>query len=237
MTSHSNYWSKISTNYDEAVGESGDQSQNKIINPIVKRLLGDLSDKTILDAGCGNGYWTRKLAPQAKRVIGIDFTDRLIKKAIERGVPENASFIVGNLEQLDFEDRTFDIVLLSMVLMDIENLDAVVEELVRVSKPGGIFVASFLHPCFENPPNTQSIRDETGQKIGREVSNYFQTGLIQDSEHNYQHFHRTLADYFNAFSNCGLCIERVVEPNGSQLLETNQNDHHPYFMILKLVKS
>lgn len=54
------YWSSIAQKYDAVVKETGDQSQQLIINPVVQELLGDLRDKCVLDAGCGNGYCYRR---------------------------------------------------------------------------------------------------------------------------------------------------------------------------------
>lgn len=236
MSQNQKYWSSFSHSYDSLVQETGDKSQSLIINPVVEKLLGDLGGQTVLDAGCGNGYWSRKLAKTAEKVIGVDFTSELIVKANERGVPQNVEFITGNLENLTFANETFDTVLLNMVLLDIEKLPVVMNEIARVTKVGGSIVVSTTHPCFENPPNTYSLNDEQGKKVGRAVSNYFKNGLVEDSQNNYQHYHHTLSDYLNSFANSSLFVEKIEEPNGAEILQSNELDHHPYFLIMKLKK-
>lgn len=236
MSDNQKYWSTFANNYDSIVEETGDKSQRLIINPIVEQLLGNLSNQEVLDAGCGNGYWSRKLAKSAKKVFGVDFTSELIDRAKERGIPENVEFLVGNLENLPFENNFFDIVLLNMVLLDIEKLPTVINEVARVVKVGGIIVISTTHPCFENPPNTYSLKNTQGEKIGRVISNYFQNGLVEDKQNNYQHYHHTLSDYLNNFANSSLFIEHIEEPNESIITKNNIVDHHPYFLILKLKK-
>ena len=236
MSNNQKYWSSFASTYDSIVEETGDKSHSLIINPVVERFLGDLNGKTVLDAGCGNGYWTRRLSRTAKKVIGVDFTRELIVKAQERGNPDNVEFMVGNLENLHFADDTFDTSLLSMVLLDTERLQTVMNEITRVTKVGGSIVMSTTHPCFENPPNTYSLKDEKDEKIGRVVSNYFKSGLVEDNKNNYQHFHHTLSDYLNSFAASSLFIEQLEEPNGAEITHSNEIDHHPYFLIIKLRK-
>lgn len=45
---------------------------------LVISMLGDLSDKTVADIGAGTGYFTFRLVPKAKKVIGIDIDQRFI---------------------------------------------------------------------------------------------------------------------------------------------------------------
>ena len=236
MSNNHQYWSSISSVYDTTVEENGDSSHQFIINPIVEKLLGDVSGQTILDGGSGNGYWSRKLSKTANKVAGIDFTSELIAKAKERGVPANVTFEVGNLVNLPFENNVFDIVLLNMVLMDIENLDRVVSEIARVTKPGGIIVVSITHPCFENPPNTYSLLDETEKPTARIVSKYFESGLVIDKPNQYQHYHHTLSEYFNLFAQNYLFVEKVEEPNSATIMQPDNSDPSPYFVICKLRK-
>ncbi|MBP9759127.1 methyltransferase domain-containing protein [Candidatus Dojkabacteria bacterium] len=236
MSQHKKYWSAIAKAYDSDVNEIGDQSQQLFINPIVEKLLGDLQGKIVLDAGCGNGYWTRKIAEKASHVVGIDFTNELIEKAKTRGIPANVEFLVEDLAQIKFPDETFDTVLLNMVVLDLENLGLVMRRISEVIKNGGEVIASTIHPCFENPPYTQSVIDEKGKKIGRTISHYFKTGLIEDQTNRYQHWHHTLSDYINVFADNQLFIEKMIETNEADVLEDIDTAHFPYFLIMKLKK-
>lgn len=235
MSANQKYWSAISTAYDAVVGEAGDASQRLVINPIVEKLLGDLSGKTVLDGGCGNGYWSRKLSKTAKKVVGIDFTSELITKAKARGAPKNVNFFVGNLENLSLKSEMFDVVLLNMVLIDIENLNQVVSEISRVTMLGGLVVISITHPCFENPPNTYSLKNDQNQTTARIISNYFKEGLVLDEVNQYQHYHYTLSSYLNCFVQNSLVIDRIEEPNSAEIMQ-ERTDRHPYFLIIKLRK-
>lgn len=74
-------WEQIVDIWDKGIGEDGDIRHRLVINPVVFEYLGNLSGKIALDAGCGNGYLSRKLAKTAKKVVGVDFTEGLIDRA------------------------------------------------------------------------------------------------------------------------------------------------------------
>lgn len=229
------YWKKVAGSYDKIVGETGDLAHAKIINPIVEEFFGDLSGKIVLDAGCGNGYRAAQMAKNAEKVVGVDFTDELIKYAKEKFTAPNLEFRVGDIRNLDLPDGEFDTVLCNMALIDVEGLEEGVGELARVLRIGGKLVISITHPCFENPPNTTSFENEKGEKTGRLIKNYFVTGVVKDTKEDYQHCHYTLADYLNAFARNSLFVERVAEPNTGEILG-EVSSHTPYFVVCKLRK-
>lgn len=55
-------WNRIAADWDIQVGEDGDS--NRIFNsdPILWKFVGEVKNLSVLDAGCGNGYLSRKLA-------------------------------------------------------------------------------------------------------------------------------------------------------------------------------
>lgn len=239
------YWKHIAEEYDKIVKDKGDINHEQIINPVIFRFLGNLNDKIILDAGCGNGYLSRKIAKNAKKVIGVDFTEKLIKVAERQNKQKNVEFIVSNLKHLPFNDGFFDAVLCNMVLMDLENFTECIKELSRVLKKSGTLVASLTHPCFENPPRTYSLFDDNGKRIGRAIQYYFDTGLLIDNNQNvvkgqyYQHYHHTISDYLNAFYNAGFCLQGVSEPNGYNIIGDigGMSNHAPTFIIMRYIKN
>lgn len=221
-----------------------------VINPIVFKLLGDLKGKTVLDAGCGNGYLLKRMAKTAKKIFGVDLTEKFIELAKNRDNPKNVEFSVGDIEKPRFSENTFDVVLCNMVIMDIEKPQVVIKEIGRILKKKGLLVISLIHPCFENPPRTYSIFEEKDGKkirIGRVVQRYFDTGLVIDENQIvdkgelYQHYHYMISDYLNAFSRAKLYLEEASEPNGNEIFkitgfDQGMYDHTPTFIIFKLRK-
>lgn len=236
------YWKDIAVTYNNLVGEQGHIRHEQITNPVVFEFLGELQGKEILDAGCGNGYLSRRMAISAKKVTGIDLTEELIEIARNRDNPTNIEFINGDLGELPFTDESFDVILSNLVLMDVEEMELAVKEMSRVLKKEGVLVICLTHPCFENPPKTFAYLDDQGNKIGRVVQDYFDTGLVVDPQKQeavnafYQHYHRTLAQYLNAFADAALRVVKTSEPDYNRFNNDPRNDA-PTFIIFKLKKS
>ncbi len=239
MKNHKIYWSEISKEYNKYVGIKGSNVHEKVINPSVFELLGDTEGKIILDAACGNGYLSALMSQSAQKVFGIDFTEELIREAKNKHSNDNIEYAVSDVESLPYENNFFDIVVCNMSLMDFENLPKALNEISRVLKLNGKFIASILHPCFENPPHTESLRNDEGVKKARIVSNYFKTGLIEDNRNKdnaYQHYHYVISDYINHLAENRLFLNKVIEPNDSDILKDNDETPAPYYLIFKAVK-
>jgi len=82
------------------------------------RLL-PLTDKRLLEIGCGDGRLTRALAERAASVVAIDPNRRAIAKArrtLPRGLRGRVRFDVGRAESLPYPDGAFDAVIFSWAL-------------------------------------------------------------------------------------------------------------------------
>lgn len=104
------------------------------------RWLGPLAGKTILDAGCGVGAFSEPLTAN-NEVHGVDFSEKSLEFAAVRGLKTKTD----DLTALSFPDGMFDVVLCIGVIQLIEQYSAVIGELARVTKPGGILLIQTLH--------------------------------------------------------------------------------------------
>lgn len=91
----------------------------------------------ILDLGCGDGHLTQRIADSGAHVLGVDASAAMIAAARERGVEAEQA----KAEALPFRDETFDAVFSNAVLHWVRGQDAMLEQVHRVLKPGGRFVA------------------------------------------------------------------------------------------------
>jgi len=105
--------------------------------------------KLVLDVGCGSGVVTRDIAHLTKgKVIAIDDSKEMIKVAKNvLKMYKNIELRLGNAEHLPFNDNIFDIVTCNLVLMWAANPQKVVNEMTRVTKLGGIVLAT-LEPDY-----------------------------------------------------------------------------------------
>ena len=100
----------------------------------------------LLDVGCGPGTisidFAERIAPG--EVVGVDASAEVVAQAAAaaatRGVA-NARFAVGDAYALDFPDDTFDIVHAHQTLQHVHDPVAVLQEMARVAKPGGLIAA------------------------------------------------------------------------------------------------
>lgn len=96
----------------------------------------------VLDLGCAVGWTSAKMVPFYE-VYGLDPSDDYIERA-KRRAPD-AHFTVGNAEHLPYPDAHFSAVVLLDVLEHVNDERAVVAEIARVLRPGGLLVLSVPH--------------------------------------------------------------------------------------------
>lgn len=97
-------------------------------------LSDDICNKTVLDAGCGNGWFSRKALERGAVVVSLDISYEMLRhgKSAYQGRFVNASAL-----ELPFADGQFDIVLSSEMIEHTPDPILAISELSRVLKPGG----------------------------------------------------------------------------------------------------
>ncbi len=107
----------------------------------------------VLDAGCGTGRNFPHFSKKAS-VIGVDNAPKMLAQAEQRIRQSNASIKIErmNLTHLEFKNNLFDAVVATFVLcvMPKEREEKVLDELVRVAKPGARFY--FLEYIYSKNP-------------------------------------------------------------------------------------
>lgn len=107
----------------------------------------------VLDVGCGPGSITLGIAKKVTAegsVVGVDIDEGQLKRGRYLAEKENIShlsFINGNVSHLPFPDSSFDITHMSGLLCQVDNLVVALDEIRRVTKPGGIIACR--EPIFE----------------------------------------------------------------------------------------
>lgn len=93
---------------------------------------------SILDAGCGEGAIGLLLAERGIRSTGTDISEPNIeaarREAEHRGASGLVEFVMGDAEQLPFDDKSFNVVVSSHVLEHLPDFDQGARELVRVAR-------------------------------------------------------------------------------------------------------
>lgn len=107
-----------------------------------KLVIGDwpaVKDEKLLDVACGSGQTAILYALNGVDVTGIDIAENSIEAAIERAALDGAQvgFKVGDAENIDFDDGSFDVVVSMFGAMFAPRPEQVVEEFSRVCRSGG----------------------------------------------------------------------------------------------------
>lgn len=104
-------------------------------------------EESVLDVACGTGRLTRRLAPEVASIVGVDVSTAMLERArrsARREGIENAAFARMSADELWLEANAVDRVVCSWALHLFPDVAAVLEEIRRVLRSGGRFVAATL---------------------------------------------------------------------------------------------
>lgn len=143
---------KRSRDYFEAVAGNWERVRKSYFDERVSSLALEKlvpPDLILADVGCGTGSLTLELARLAKKVIAVDLSQEMLRRAKilakERGL-SNVEFRRDDAEDLPLASRSVDAAFCVMVLHFLANPDRAVRELCRVTRPGGSVVLLDLVP-------------------------------------------------------------------------------------------
>lgn len=190
----------------EDFGDEGDLTRRALLNPAIFALLGDVQEKAILDAGCGQGYLTRLLAKKGAQVTGIEPSAAFYAYAVHREETEQLgiSYVQADLSLWTGAAGTFDAVIANMVLMDIPDYEPALRHCVAALKSTGQLIISLLHPCFDEAGAAWNTKGYV------EVRDYFAERAVPQTYGVF--IHRTLSTYLNAIVTAGGTLQKVIEP-------------------------
>ena len=164
-------WNHNAAFWDERMGEGNDFVE-VLIWPATERLLELQPGEQVLDIACGNGLYARRVAAMGADVVAFDFAADMVDHARKRTTEHS-----GNVDYqvLDATDETallalgegqFDAAMANMALFDMAEIEPLMRALTRLLRPGGRFIFSLMHPCFNNPQTTQvGEREDRDGKI------------------------------------------------------------------------
>jgi 2-polyprenyl-3-methyl-5-hydroxy-6-metoxy-1,4-benzoquinol methylase len=193
--------------------------QNLFLQPRMLALVGNVSGRRLLDLGCGEGAYSRALARRGAQVTGVDGSGTLIAAARDRAAAAglDIDYRQANASALDsLPSESFDLIVASMVLMNVEDYVGAVREAYRVLAPGGEIAMSITHPCFSAP-----VSDWIGGKGRRArhfgVDRYFERIAWPDRIASTFRTptlrrHRPLEDYMTGAIEAGFTLREFQEP-------------------------
>ena len=106
------------------------------------KYIGEIKPASVLDVASGTGDFAfEALAIHPEKIVGFDLSEGMMKygrvKAAKMNVSDVVQFIKGDSEKMPFGDDTFDAVTVGFGVRNFENLKVGLQEMYRVTKPGG----------------------------------------------------------------------------------------------------
>jgi ubiquinone/menaquinone biosynthesis C-methylase UbiE len=220
-------WDQIAGFWDGYFGD-GNDFHNTLVGPTAERLLDIQPGEAVLDVACGNGAFARRLAALGAQVTACDFSQVFLERARSRGTPTGHPIEYHSVDAteraalLALGEGRFDAAVCNMAFMDMPAIEPLFECMPRLLKPGGRFVFTLLHPCFNSIYVTKvAEEDDRGGTLNVAYS-LKQTGYIipaagkgigiigQPVAQTY--FHRPISVYLQAAFRAGFVVDGCEEP-------------------------
>jgi SAM-dependent methyltransferase len=214
-----------------------DNPKDTLEKPIILELAGNLTNKRILDLGCGDAAFGREaLSKGCQTYLGIDGSHNMVEAAQQGLVGTIGKVVQGMVENWDYPAEAFDLVVSRLVFHYIKDVDAVFKQVYHTLSGGGRFVFSVEHPVI-----TSCDRAWLGNGPRQDwiVDNYFTTGRRVTSWLGGQvvKYHRTVENYFVGLQRAGFVVEslREAEPQRERFEQDatyRRRQRIPLFLIM-----
>lgn len=221
-------WDRNAEWWDDRIGD-GNAYQIELIEPAQERLVKIEPGTTVLDVACGAGRFTRRMAELGAHVVAFDFSERFIERAKQRtpagvtNIEYHVADATDEQQLLAFGKGRFDGAVATMALMNIAEIEPLFRALATLLKPGGWFVFSVMHPCFDTAERRLFMElgeDDQGRmrrRGGVTILKYItpcsalgEGAFGQPEPHHY--FYRPLSVLFEAGFESGFAIDGLIEP-------------------------
>jgi len=165
-----------------------------------------------LEVGCGEGRIARELTRLGHTVTAVDRSETLVRAA--RAAASAARYVRADASQLPFVDNSFDRVVAYNMLMDVDDMLAVITEAARVLCPGGVLTVSVVHPLtdrgdfVDSTPDAGFVVQGSYYERRRVRATEARNGLSMD----FASWSYPLGDYVAALREAGLAVTHLAEP-------------------------
>lgn len=133
------YYDDFATGYESERGYGYHQLIDDLEIEVVRPLA---IGRRVLEIGCGTGLILQRLSRHADEAVGVDLSPGMLRGARERGL----DVVIASASELPFPDATFDLVCSFKVLAHVPQIARTLEEVARVTRPGGQMVLEFYNP-------------------------------------------------------------------------------------------
>lgn len=137
------YYDAFSARYERHRGENDRGGYHDLLDELESDFVRRFgARKDVLEVGCGTGLVLQRIHGFARTARGVDLSPGMLQHAKRRGL----DVLLGSATDLPFDDETFDVTCSFKVLAHVPDIRSALEEMIRVTRPGGHVVAEFYNP-------------------------------------------------------------------------------------------
>jgi 2-polyprenyl-3-methyl-5-hydroxy-6-metoxy-1,4-benzoquinol methylase len=219
-------WDAKASFWDTLHGYEGNQFHQTLVGPSAESLLDIKAGERVLDVACGNGQFSRRLVELGAQVVATDFSAALLDHARSRTTTSQIDYRVvdatDEAELLALGIGSFDAIVCNMALQDIADITPLFRAGRRLIKPGGRFVFTLTHPCFNLGGTVFSqeryeINGEIRYAFALKQTQYLTSAAEEsvgapDEPNGHLYFHRPMHELLNTGFSAGWRMDRMLEP-------------------------
>lgn len=204
-------WDASAAAWIDVVGEHGDWGRRHVLDrPMLARATATPVARA-LDLGCGEGRFCRMLRAHGIATVGVDPTAALITQARHRD--PTGDYRIAPAEALPLNDRSVDLVVAYLSLIDIDDLPRAIDEVRRVLQPGGRFLIANLQP-FNTAAEPQGWTHEPDGSRRFCIDRYFEERPVEAEWRGIRvrNWHRPMSTYMRLLLDAGFALRHFDEP-------------------------
>ena len=209
-----------------------------VLKGAIRKIIGRLQGKNILDLGCGSGYWTRFFRSRGAHCIGVDVSPEQIKLAKSfntRGI----DYVVSDIAAFNPLKR-FDVVFIDHVISETSSPKKAVQILERVRellKKNGFMLLNEVHPSIANFPFRKLKAPKNYHYFQSAAPLTFRVKQMNGRSVTLHDYHWTLQDFSSFLQKAGFFIEKIIEPRPENLKSLDallrKKCNYPSHIIIK----
>jgi len=229
LTDISQEWDFLGNRRQTIIEQERDISLKYVTVPNIIKRLQKVSAGCVLDAGCGTGYLTDKIAAIGLECYGVDISKESIEIAKKNYKRENLHFINCSIKNYSC-DFKFDICVSNMVFMDDPEWKESIENIYNLLRHGGTMIAIITHPWFW--PKYWNYQDADWFQYDKEIFIESDFSITTEKKLGIStHIHRPLSSYFSAIISSGFSIVGLEEVKPIGEIPDNYKYAYPRFLM------
>lgn len=179
----------------------------------LRDMLSEIRFEKCLEIGCGTGKNTEWLVTKGKNIVAVDISDEMLSIAKQKVTDKSVSFIKADVtENWGFKSETFDLVVCSLVLEHIEDIQKIIKHIAEQLCVSGVLYIGELHPFKQYTGSKAKFEMEAGEQIVTVFTHH-------------------ITDFTEAATANGLKIEEIKE-----YFDENDRTNLPRILTLKFRK-